>query len=271
MTETSDPFAVPLAGRPPGPGQANEGKTTQVVQSAKESGAEVAQTAAEQVKAVTAEAGHELRELVDQARDQLREQAGNQQRKVVDGLRSLVDELRGMADKSEQSGPATQMVRQSSHFVAQAADWLDEREAGDLIDEVRRLGRRKPSAFLAGAALAGVLAGRLTRGVTDAGSGDDRSSDGGRDLGGGQHRLAADVTNPIPAPPPVTASPGAIAPPPPAVYPVEPSATYPTEPPVAYPVEPPSAYPPGAVGEPVYGTPGTDVPVRRPGDPGVAP
>ena len=226
MTETTDPFAVPRAGGPP---DQQQGKTAQVAQSAKESGAEVAQTAAEQVKAVTAEAGHELRDLVDQARSQLREQAGSQQQKVVAGLRSLVDELRGMADKSEQSGPATQLVRQGSHVVAQAADWLDEREAGDLVEEVRRLGRRKPGAFLAGAALAGVLAGRLTRGVTDAGSGADRSGSGG------QHRLMTDATGPIPAVPP---EPG-----------------YPTAPPAGYPPAYPAAPPPPPTG-PVPGSAG---------------
>jgi len=206
MTETSDPFAVPRGARPPGSGsEPEQGKTTQVAQSAKESGAEVAHTAAEQVRAVTAEAGHELRDLVDQARTQLREQAGNQQQKVVDGLRSLVDELREMAEKSDQSGPATQVVRQSSHVVAHAADWLDRRAAGDLVDEVRKLGRRKPGAFLAGAALAGVLAGRLTRGVTDANSGNGNSNGHRREPNGneypdalGDRRFAAEQTSPIP-------------------------------------------------------------------------
>lgn len=288
MTATSDPFAVPAGGAPSDSGQ-QQGKTAQVAQSAKESGAEVAQSAAEQAKSVTADAGNELRDLVHQARHQLREQAGGQQQKVVEGLRSLVGELRGMADNSEQSGPATQMVRQASQVVGQTADWLEQREPGDLIDEVRRLGRRKPGAFLAGAALAGVLAGRMTRGIKDAtsdgGSGStgrgttgiDGASGtaaiggsggtGGFDGTGGfaERRMSADPTAPIPA-----VQPGAPA------YPAGTPTPYPagtSAPATAYPPEPvlDQGYPPEPYADPVYGSPVDDLRGRRAGDPGVAP
>jgi hypothetical protein len=251
MTQTSDPFALSGGDQPTSPGQ-EQGKTTQVAQSAKESGAEVAQTAAEQAKAVTAEAGQELRDLMGQARQQLREQAGGQQQKVVGGLRSLVDELRAMADNSDQSGPATQLVRQASHVVGQTADWLEQREAGDLLEEARKLGRRKPGAFLAGAALAGVVAGRLTRGIAAASSDD---GGGGAHRGSGTNRgsgdragddlaergLSATPTTPIPAAQPYVA------------------------------VPPATVYPPEPVVDPAYRPVTGDVPGRGAGDPGVTP
>lgn len=235
MTQTYDPYAAPGGNLSTGSGQ-EQGKAAQVAESAKDSGAEVAHTAAEQAKAVTAEAGQELRDLVGQARQQLREQADGQQEKVVGGLRSLVDELRGMADKSEESGPATQLVRQASHVVGQTADWLEQREPGDLIEEARKLGRRKPGAFLAGAALAGVVAGRLTRGITDAnsddGSGNNRSTNDRTGDDVAERRLAASPTTPIPAAQPYVA------------------------------VPPTTAYPPAPVADPVYGS--------AAGDPGAA-
>jgi hypothetical protein len=47
---------------------------------------------------------------------------------------------------------------------------LEQREPGDLVAEVRRFAQRRPGAFLVGALLAGVAAGRLTRGVIAASS-----------------------------------------------------------------------------------------------------
>ena len=46
------------------------------------------------------------------------------------------------------------------------ASWLENREPGDLLGEVQRFARNKPGTFLLLAAGAGVLAGRLTRGLT---------------------------------------------------------------------------------------------------------
>ena len=48
------------------------------------------------------------------------------------------------------------------------AGWLDQRDPGELLDEVRGIARRKPGTFLLGALAAGVVAGRLTRGAVDA-------------------------------------------------------------------------------------------------------
>jgi hypothetical protein len=54
------------------------------------------------------------------------------------------------------------------------AGWLESREPGDLVAEVRSYARRNPGTFLVGAALLGVVAGRLTRNVAAVSS--DRSS-----------------------------------------------------------------------------------------------
>jgi hypothetical protein len=63
------------------------------------------------------------------------------------------------------------VARQAADRADRVADWLGEREPGDLVEEVRSLARRRPGAFLLGAALAGVVVGRLTRGVVDTAAG----------------------------------------------------------------------------------------------------
>ncbi len=139
-----------------------------VGQQAGEKGSQLAETGADQAKQVTAEAGRQARDLIDEARGQVGSEALAQQQKVAIGLRSLVDELTSMAEKGGQSGPATEIANQAAERVRRAATWLDQREPGDLVGELRRLGRQHPGTFLLGAALAGVLVGRLTRGAVEA-------------------------------------------------------------------------------------------------------
>jgi hypothetical protein len=139
-----------------------------VGQHAGEKGSQLAETGADQTKQVTAEAGRQARDLIDEARGQVGSEALAQQQKVAIGLRSLVDELTSMAEKGGQSGPATELANQAAEQVRRAATWLDQREPGDLVGELRRLGRQHPGTFLLGAALAGVLVGRLTRGAVEA-------------------------------------------------------------------------------------------------------
>jgi hypothetical protein len=152
----------------PGAVDAARDQAEKVGQHAGEKGSQLAETAADQAKQVTAEAGRQARDLIDEARGQVGSEALAQQQKVAIGLRSLVDELTSMAEKGGQSGPATEIANQAAERVRRAATWLDQREPGDLVGELRRLGRQHPGTFLLGAALAGVLVGRLTRGAVEA-------------------------------------------------------------------------------------------------------
>jgi hypothetical protein len=67
--------------------------------------------------------------------------------------------------KSDESGPMSDLAQEASRRVGEISRWLDSHEPADLVDEVKRFARRRPVAFLAIAAAAGVLAGRVTRGA----------------------------------------------------------------------------------------------------------
>jgi len=142
--------------------QAKE-QTKNVGNTAVESGGEVLQTAKDQSKQVAAEAGRQARDLYGQARAQVRDQAGTQQKRAAEGIRSISGEIRGMAEQGGQSGPASEIARQASGKIEQVADWLENKEPGAIITEVKDYARRNPGTFLVGAALLGVLAGRLTK------------------------------------------------------------------------------------------------------------
>ncbi len=136
--------------------------------SAREAGSHVAQSATDQAKQVVSETGAQARDLLGEAKGQVRHQAATQQHKAAQQLRAVAGELSEMAAKGGQSGLATQVAQEAAERVRGVASWLDRREPGDLLDGVRDFARRHPGQFLVGAAVAGVVAGRLTRGLTGA-------------------------------------------------------------------------------------------------------
>jgi hypothetical protein len=195
MTEYSPTPAAQSAAPDDGGGTSVKERATEASQAAKHAGSDVAQTAAEKAKDVAQETTKQARDLLGEARGQVKQQAGDQHRALVDNLRSLADELSAMTSANEQGGMATQLVGQAGERVHGAANWLDGREPGDVLDEVRAFARRRPGTFLLGAALAGVAAGRLTRGVVAARSDEsDGSSQSAAPQGDAAPQLATATT-----------------------------------------------------------------------------
>lgn len=150
----------------------------QLGETAKESGRQVAASATDQAKNVADETRRQAKDLTREVGSQVNEQAAAQKDKAAGGLRSLGDELRSMARNGGQSGPATDLASQAADKLGQLADWLDNREPGHVVEEVRNVARRKPGTFLVGAAVAGVVAGRLSRGAVQAARSDSDSGTG---------------------------------------------------------------------------------------------
>jgi hypothetical protein len=102
-------------------------------------------------------------------RDQVQQQTRQGHQNAHQGLRSLADELNGLVEgHGGQNGPATQLASQARDRVNDLAGWLEQRQPGDLVNELRDFGRRRPGTFLLGALVAGVAVGRLTRGAVEA-------------------------------------------------------------------------------------------------------
>jgi hypothetical protein len=150
-----------------------------VAQSAAAAGKSVAETATEQTQQVAQEAGRQAKDLLKQTQSELSDQASAQQQRAAANLHALGDELGSMADRSEQDGVATDLVRQAAGRSHDVASWLDQREPGHVLDEVRNFARRRPGTFLVLAVGAGLLAGRLTRGIKEAASSDNDSNQPG--------------------------------------------------------------------------------------------
>jgi hypothetical protein len=234
---------------PQGGGSAAEPSTTDVArdeaagvgQHARDAGSQVAQTAADQARQVVSDTGRQARDLLSEAQGQARNQASAQQQKAAQQLRAAADDLHEMAASSGQSGLTAEVARQAADRIRGAASWLEQREPGDLLEEVRDFARRRPGAFLIGAAVAGLAAGRLTRGLT---AGSSRQS------GPGQSTVSG-------APPATVDSPADAGYRTGAAYPAGTEAGYPAPPAypadAAYPSE--SAYPAEPGPTPPYGGP----------------
>lgn len=127
------------------------------------SAAEVLDTAKQEAAMVAEEAKEHATHLLDELSADLREQTSLQQRKVAGNLRDISNEFRSMLDQSQASGTAATLVDQASAHSGQFAEWLEQREPGDVVEEVKRFARKRPGAFLGIALGAGLLAGRISR------------------------------------------------------------------------------------------------------------
>jgi uncharacterized protein YjbJ (UPF0337 family) len=177
----------------------------QLKETSVEAARQVAGTAKEKATDVTSDVRRQAQQFAGQTRDQIVEQASRQKDRAADSLRSISEELRGMAEHG-QSGSVSRLARHGADFTDQAADFLQERQPGELLDEVRTFARRKPGTFLLTAVAAGVVAGRLTRALAAGTTGTPSSTTGGRSTEGGP------TASPPPVPTPVAPDPDPGAP-----------------------------------------------------------
>lgn len=118
--------------------------------------------------AVTQEARRQLGDLWSQARTEVAQQTGTQQSRLAGGLTSVGGQLTQMAAAPSEQNLATDIAREIGDRVTSIGRWLDEHGPDEALDEVRSFARRRPGTFLVLAAGAGVVLGRLTRGLKDA-------------------------------------------------------------------------------------------------------
>lgn len=148
-----------------GSGSGTKERAAEVKDTSVAAGQHVAGVATDELHKVGSESKRQARDLYRQTQSELADQAAAQQKRVASGLRTLGDEFGSMAESSENQGVASDLAHQAATRAAGVADWLDQRDPGGLLDEVKGFARRRPGTFIAIAAVAGVLAGRLTRSV----------------------------------------------------------------------------------------------------------
>jgi len=155
-----------------------KGEATNVKDTAAGAASDVAQTAKSEASNVAGEAKQQAKNLIGQTQSELRGQVSNQQSAIAQKLNGWASELGSMASQGEESGQMNDLAHEASRRVGAVSHWLDSHEPADILDEVKRFARRRPVAFLAIAAAAGVVAGRVTRGAVAANTSVDSDNGG---------------------------------------------------------------------------------------------
>ncbi|MFF5504669.1 hypothetical protein ACF1E9_13120 [Streptomyces roseolus] len=156
--------------------------------------AEVGGTAKEQAANVVGEATAQARSLVDDLRGQLQGQARSQTERLAENVRRLAQELREMSEGGKPDSTMAGVARQLADGGEQAAARMEQRGPEGLVGDLQDFARRRPGAFLAGAAVAGFLVGRTGKGVGAASStGTGAATDPGRDGSAAPERTAGGV------------------------------------------------------------------------------
>jgi hypothetical protein len=137
-------------------------------QEAAGSGQRVKETAKEQAVAVKEEATVQAQNLFGQLKSDLGDQVRPQQDRIASAVRSVSDEVSALSrGEKPETDFVTGLLGSVSGRVETLASSLENKDAKDLLEDVRRFAARRPGTFLAVAAGIGLLAGRATRGAKD--------------------------------------------------------------------------------------------------------
>lgn len=175
-------------------------QTHEVAGTAKEQTRQVGETAREEASQVLATATEQASNVLGELTDELSQKADEQASRLGQGLYEVSSQLWAMSENAGEQGIAVSAARQLSEQSERLADRLSQDGTAGLASDVRRYARNNPGSFLLGAAVLGVVAGRLTRGAKD----QAKQSSGGR-------RSPMPSPTPSPMPPPVTGTPVAAA------------------------------------------------------------
>lgn len=156
---TSTSSGLPASG-------AQDSTNDSTTQQAKDQAKHVAGVATDEAKSVAGDVRQQAKGLLDETRYQVEDQSRTQRDRLVQTLQGFSADLDDMAQ--QRSGLASDAAREVANRARSFSQQLDGREPAELLDDLRAFARRRPGLFLAGAAVSGVLVGRMLRGARDA-------------------------------------------------------------------------------------------------------
>ena len=120
-------------------GREVKAEARELAQDGMESAKHVGSSAKREAGAVAEDVKEQASSLFAELGADVNAHAATQQEKISVNLRQISEELRNMLDSSEASGTASSLVDQAARHSGNAADWLESREPGDLLDYLARL------------------------------------------------------------------------------------------------------------------------------------
>ena len=134
---------------------------------------EVVSVVREQAAQITQELSAQGRSLYDETRQQIGTQAEEQTQNLAQTLHRLATETQALVDgHPEDSGSVGAYAQQCAEKFHEIAWEIEDRGVEGLVQDLGNFARRRPGAFLVGAALVGFGGGRLIRSAGSGGDGD---------------------------------------------------------------------------------------------------
>ncbi|MFF6832515.1 hypothetical protein ACFY84_11665 [Streptomyces sp. NPDC012438] len=127
--------------------------------------AEVGGTAKEQAGNVVGEAAAQAKDLAGELRTQLQDQAETQTQRLAENVRRLSQELRELGENGKPDSTVADLARRAADGGHQVASHMEKRGPDGLMSDLRDFARRRPGAFLAGAALTGFVVARAGKSI----------------------------------------------------------------------------------------------------------
>ncbi|MGW2835394.1 hypothetical protein [Streptomyces sp. NPDC001286] len=155
--------AVGGTGRVQAAGQSAKEQASATAGQAGKAAGEVAGTALDQAKTVAGEARRQAGSAVGDLRSRVTEEVEGQTRRAAGTVRQWADDLAELAGKASDDSPARGLVSQMADGGHRAADYLDDHGVQGMAEDLKGFARRRPGAFLASAALAGLAVGRMAK------------------------------------------------------------------------------------------------------------
>ena len=142
-----------------GPGGGGGGRA----EAARSAASGVASSAKGQARSLAEDTREETGHVVDDVQGRIRREMGNLTGMASDHLALWSQDLESMAEHGTPESPVGGIVRRVAESGSETAGFLRDRGVDGLVAETRDLARRRPVAFLVGAAVAGFAVGRLLK------------------------------------------------------------------------------------------------------------
>jgi vacuolar-type H+-ATPase subunit H len=136
----------------------------EVVETARDAGADVARTATDEARHVAREATDQAHRVSIDVKQRMRDEIDKQHRNVTERVGAFAEELYFMAGQQPQT-PARELVRMLAVRSSAFANYLDEHGPETVLHEVQEFARRHPARFIAAAVAAGFVVGRVGKGL----------------------------------------------------------------------------------------------------------
>ncbi len=134
---------------------------TQATSAHEEHEVDVREQAADQIRAVADTTKEQTRNVMADIAGEVNHQVHEQKDRLAATLREVGDELERTSATGD--GRVAGLAGEASGRTREIASWIEGHEPGDMVRAVEDFARRRPMLFLAGAAAAGLVVGRITR------------------------------------------------------------------------------------------------------------